>query len=169
MSVKRFIKLGTIAAGALLVASCAKDGNLLEGTENLSLDGLGKLVRFPGQSGEMYTTEAPHNQVYLFDYDSSRVMSKYVASVNAQSKYLKTHPNARILLAGNTDDRGSREYNVALGERRARSVAHMMRMSGVDRHQMRVVSYGKEKPVNPAHTDEARAENRRVEMTYEAK
>lgn len=169
MGVKCLIKLGTIAAGALLVASCSNTGNLLEGT-GLSLDGLGKFTHFPGQAaGEMYTTEAPHNQVYLFDYDNSKVHSKYTASINAQAKYLKSHPKARILLAGNTDDRGSREYNVALGERRARSVAHMMRMAGVEKHQMRIVSYGKEKPVNLGHSDEARAENRRVELTYEAK
>lgn len=169
MSGKRLFKLGTLAAGALLVASCSKNGNLLEGSDSLSLDGLGKLTRFSSHPGEMFTTQAPHNQVYLFDFDSNHVHSKYMDSINAQARYLKSHPSARIMLAGHTDDRGSREYNVALGERRARAVEHVMRMSGVDRQQMRVVSYGKEKPVNPAHTEEARAENRRVEMTFEAK
>ncbi len=169
MSVQSLLKLGSIAATALLVASCSKSGTLLDGTD-LSLNGLGKLTHFAGQAaGEMYTTDAPHNQVYLFAYDSSTLASKYVASANAQAKYLKSHPSARILLAGNTDERGSREYNVALGERRARSVAHMMRMAGVNKQQVRVVSYGKEKPVNFGHTDEDRAQNRRVELSYEAK
>ena len=169
MSVKSLLKIGTIATAALLIASCSKSGNLLDGTD-LSMNGLGRLTHFPGQvAGEMFTTDAPHNQVYLFAYDSSTVASKYMASVNAQAKYLKSHPSARILLAGNTDERGSREYNVALGERRARSVAHMMRMAGVDKHQMRVISYGKEKPVNMGHTDADRAQNRRVELSYEAK
>ncbi len=169
MSVKSLLKIGTIATAALLIASCSKSGNLLDGTD-LSMNGLGRLTHFPGQAaGEMFTTEAPHNQVYLFAYDSSTVASKYMASVNAQAKYLKSHPSARILLAGNTDERGSREYNVALGERRARSVAHMMRMAGVDKNQMRVISYGKEKPVNMGHTDADRAQNRRVELSYEAK
>ena len=169
MSVKSLLKIGTIAATALFIASCSNGGHLLDGT-GLDLHGLGSLTHFPGQAaGEMYTTEAPHNQVYLFAYDNSTVASKYVASVNAQAKYLKSHASARILLAGNTDERGSREYNVALGERRARSVAHMMRMAGVDKHQMRVISYGKEKPANLGHTDEDRTQNRRVELSYEAK
>ena len=169
MSVKCLLKIGAITAGALLLASCSKNGNLLDGT-GLSVDGLGRLTHFAGQeAGEMYTTQAPHNQVYLFAYDSSTVASKYVASVNAQAKYLKSHPSARVLLAGNTDERGSREYNVALGERRAKSVAHMMRMAGVDKRQLRVISYGKEKPVNRGTSDEARAENRRVDLNYEAK
>jgi peptidoglycan-associated lipoprotein len=169
MRAKSLLKLGVVTAGALLVASCSKSGNLLDGT-GLSANGLGHLTHFSGQEpGEMYTTKAPHNQTYLFAYDNSSVASKYVASINAQAKYLKTHPTARVLLAGNTDERGSREYNVALGERRAKSVEHMMRMAGVDRHQLRVISYGKEKPVNLGHSDEAREQNRRVDLTYEAK
>jgi peptidoglycan-associated lipoprotein len=169
MNLKALLKLGTMATAALCIASCSKSGNFLDGTD-LSMNGLGKLTHFAGQApGEMYTTEAPHNQVYLFTYDNSTVAQKYLASIHAQAKYLNTHPSARILLAGNTDERGSREYNVALGERRARSVAHAMRMEGVKKHQMRVVSYGKEKPVNLGHTDEDRLQNRRVELTFEAK
>ncbi|MDX2346370.1 MAG: OmpA family protein [Legionella sp.] len=169
MQIKNLLKIGTLASATLLLASCSKSGNLLDGTD-LSMNGLGRLTHFAGQAaGEMFTTEAPHNQTYLFTYDNSAVASKYVASVHAQAKYLKTHPSARILLAGNTDERGSREYNVALGERRARSVAHMMRMDGVKKHQMRVVSYGKEKPANLGHTDEDRLQNRRVDLSYEAK
>ncbi len=157
------LKLGTAASAALLLASCSKSGNLLDGTD-LSMNGLGKLTHFAGQAaGEMYTSEAPHDQRYLFAYDNSTVASKYVASIHAQAKYLNSHASARILLAGNTDERGSREYNVALGERRARAVAHMMRMAGVQKHQMRVVSYGKERPVNFGNTDEDRAQNRRVD------
>ena len=91
-----------------------------------------------------------------------------MSSVNSQANYLKNHPNARILIAGHTDERGSREYNIALGERRANTVAEVIRMSGVSRNQMRIVSYGKERPANLAHDEESRSQNRRVELTYEA-
>lgn len=169
MGVKSILKIGTMTAAAFFLASCSKSGNLLDGTD-LSMNGLGRLTHFAGQApGEMYTTNAPHDQVYLFAYDNSSVDSKYVASINAQAKYLKSHPNARILLAGHTDEKGSREYNVALGERRAHAVAHIMRMEGIGNHQLRIVSYGKEKPVNMGHSDEARAQNRRVELSYESK
>ncbi|MCH9689181.1 MAG: peptidoglycan-associated lipoprotein, partial [Gammaproteobacteria bacterium] len=83
MNIKTILKLGTITTAALFIASCSKSGTFLDGTD-LSMNGLGKLTHFAGQEpGEMYTTDAPHNQVYLFAYDSSTVASKYMASVNA--------------------------------------------------------------------------------------
>lgn len=167
----KLFKLGLVAAGIVLLASCSKtpgsaDGNFNEGA---SAHGLGQFSHFAGQEpGESYTTQAPHNQRYLFAYDDSSFASKYRPSLMAQADYLKSHPGARILLAGHTDERGSREYNVALGERRANTVADLMRMWGVSRHQMRVVSYGKERPLYMGHDTEAHKQNRRVELTYEA-
>ena len=116
----------------------------------------------------MYTTKAPHNQMYHFAYDSSVLASKYTPSANAQADYLMSHPGARILLAGHTDERGSREYNVALGEHRANTVAELMRMAGVNSQQVRVISYGKERPINLGHNEDSHSQNRRVELTYEA-
>jgi len=152
------------------MASCSRlhhNNGFTDGS--LMTNGLGQLEHFAGQNaGEMYTTQAPHNQVYRFAYDDSTLAEKYIASVHAQANYLRTHPGARILLAGHTDERGSREYNVALGERRANHVAQIIRMAGVSREQVRVVSYGKERPANLDHDEESHAQNRRVELTYEA-
>jgi peptidoglycan-associated lipoprotein len=122
---------------------------------------------FQGES-ESYTTQAPHNQIYLFDYDSSNLASKYMPSIHAQAEYLKGHPGAKVLLAGHTDERGSREYNIALGEHRAKKVAHILRMAGVASSQIRVVSYGKERPAYTGNNQESYRQNRRVEFTYEA-
>lgn len=163
---------GLVAASVLFITACSKTPGSMDGSAadgGLSAHGLGSANGFAGQeAGEMYTTQAPHNQIYLFSYDSSALAEKYVPSVNAQAEYLKSHSGARILIAGNTDERGSREYNVALGERRANTVADIMRMAGVSRDQMRVVSYGKERPVNLGHDEASHAQNRRVELTYEA-
>lgn len=170
MKVKALTKLGLIAASVILVAACSKAPGSADGEDGgLTAHGLGDRMGFGGQqAGEMYTTKAPHNQIYLFSYDDSTLANKYVPSVNAQADYLKSNPGARVLIAGNTDERGSREYNVALGERRANTVADIMRMAGVSRQQMRVVSYGKERPVNLGHDEASHAQNRRVELTYEA-
>jgi peptidoglycan-associated lipoprotein len=173
MNARSFGKLGLVAASVILLASCSKHlGTAADGTGangGLEAHGLGQMGRFAGQeAGEMYTTQAPHNQIYLFSYDDSNLAQKYVPSVNAQADYLKTHPGARVLIAGHTDERGSREYNVALGERRANTVAELMRMAGVSRQQMRIVSYGKERPANLGHDEASHAQNRRVELTYEA-
>ena len=172
MNVRSIVKLGLVLSCAILITACSKTpggANGMGDNGGLSANGLGQSGGFSGQeAGEMYTTKAPHNQIYLFAYDDSGLNNKYVASVNAQAEYLKSHPGARVLIAGNTDERGSREYNVALGERRANTVADIMRMAGVDRQQMRVVSYGKERPANLGHDEESHAQNRRAELTYES-
>ena len=139
MSVGRMTKYGLIAAGLVLVAACSKTPGSagMGGEDGLLANGLGLNGGFAGQqAGEMYTTKAPHNQIYLYGYDDSTLQEKYVPSVNAQADYLKSHPGARVLVAGNTDERGSREYNVALGERRANAVADLMKSDGVKPSQI---------------------------------
>lgn len=172
MRPKSFLNLGLIAASIILLASCSKSPGSADGGYNdgdMSAHGLGQFTRFAGQEpGESYTTQAPHNQRYLFAYDDANLAHKYMASLNAQSEYLKSHPGARVLIAGHTDERGSREYNIALGEHRANAVAEIMRMNGVARHQLRVVSYGKERPANFGHDEASHMQNRRAELTYEA-
>jgi peptidoglycan-associated lipoprotein len=169
MKLGTMMKQGVVFISVLLLAACAKHGGGAD-SGGLSANGLGDAFGgFGGhEAGEKYSTKAPSDQIYLFQYDDSALAEKYVASVNAQANYLRNHPNARILLAGHTDERGSREYNVALGERRANTVAEVIRMVGVNRDQIRVVSYGKERPANIGHDDAAHAQNRRVELTYEA-
>ncbi|MDR3442774.1 MAG: peptidoglycan-associated lipoprotein Pal [Legionella sp.] len=166
-------KLGLLAASVLFVAACSKAPGSADGAgmgdAGASAQGLGQFTHFAGQeAGESYTTQAPHNQLYLFSYDDSNLNPKYLPSVNAQAEYLKSHSGAHVLVAGHTDERGSREYNVALGEHRANTVADILRMAGVNRQQIRVVSYGKERPINLGHDDASHAQNRRVEFTYEA-
>ena len=168
MNARSFLKLGLVAASIVLIASCSKTPGSADGL-GANAHGLGQLTHFNGQdAGEMYTTEAPHNQLYHFAYDNSTLAQKYIPSVNAQAQYIKAHPGAHVLIAGHTDERGSREYNIALGERRAETVASLLRMAGVSHQQMRVVSYGKERPLNLGHDDESHSQNRRVEFIYEA-
>jgi peptidoglycan-associated lipoprotein len=172
MMVKKVLKFGLVAASVLLMASCSKSPHGQASgmaDADASAYGVGDGARFAGQdAGESYTTQAPHNQIYLFSYDDATVNTKYMPSINAQISYLKSHPSARILIAGHTDERGSREYNVALGERRANSLAELFQMAGVGRDQVRVVSYGKERPANLGHDEASHLQNRRDELTYEA-
>ena len=172
MKLKTILKQGVIIVCALLFAACSKNsGSGLDGDGGAFSQGLGNAFGFRGQeAGEMYTTKAPHNQIFLFGYDDFTVNSKYDSAIRGQAKYLAAHPGARIMIAGHTDERGSREYNIALGEKRAKAVAEIMRMTpGVQRHQIRVVSYGKEQPVALGHDESSRMQNRRAEVTYEAK
>jgi peptidoglycan-associated lipoprotein len=105
-------------------------------------------------------------RVVYFAYDSSEVSAQDQAVVEAHANYLLQNPGQRILLEGHADERGSREYNIALGERRALSVARMMQLLGVADSQIRSVSYGEERPSDAGHDEAAWTQNRRVELVY---
>ena len=105
------------------------------------------------------------NIVY-FDYNSSEIPQQYLAVVSANAAYLVKYPTARLRLEGNTDERGSREYNIGLGERRAQTVRRALMAQGVAEGQVATVSYGEERPAVPGDDEAAYAQNRRVEFVY---
>lgn len=101
-----------------------------------------------------------------YDYDSFTVKNEYRALVLAHAQYLRDNMNASVLLQGHTDERGSREYNLALGQRRADSVKNMMLLSGARDVQVESVSLGEEKPATVGHGESAWAQNRRTNIVY---
>jgi peptidoglycan-associated lipoprotein len=105
-------------------------------------------------------------RVVYFDFDSAVIQGQGVDVVAAHAKYLAGRPEARVRLEGNTDERGSREYNIGLGDRRAQSVRRAMLLQGVSEGQITTVSYGEERPADPGHDEAAWAKNRRVEIVY---
>ena len=105
-------------------------------------------------------------RVVYFDFDSSEIKGAGVALVEAHARYLVAHPNAHVRLEGNTDDRGSHEYNIGLGERRAQAVKRAMLLQGVTERQLDTVSYGAERPAVAGSDDAAWAKNRRTEINY---
>ena len=107
-------------------------------------------------------------RVVHFDYDSSDLSQTDLATLNAHASYLSKNSSAKITLTGHTDERGTREYNMALGERRAKSVQAFLVTNGARSAQIDTVSYGKEQPVNEGHDEAAWSENRRVEINYDA-
>ncbi len=169
------IVLSCFFSGFLFLAGCASQGvsapvtDVRDTGRGVKSYGVGDSVSFKSEEpGERYTTKAPHNQVYLFPFDNAVFASKYHPSLDAQATYLMEHPSARVLLSGHTDSRGSREYNIALGERRAKSVYEFLRVAGVPKRQIRLVSYGEERPVAYGHDESSYRQNRRVELDYEA-
>ena len=101
-----------------------------------------------------------------FDFDSFVVKDEYRPLVEAHARYLQQNRTARMTIQGNTDERGSREYNIALGQKRADAVKRMMLLLGATDAQIETVSFGKEKPKNPGHDEAAWAENRRDDILY---
>ena len=102
-----------------------------------------------------------------FDFDKYVVNDKYNSMVLSHARYLRDNSNANIRLEGNADGRGSREYNLALGQRRADSVKRVMTLAGTQESQIESVSYGEEKPRAVGHNEAAWAENRRADIRYQ--
>jgi len=101
-----------------------------------------------------------------FDFDSFVVKDEYRPLVEAHARYLQQNRTARMTIQGNTDERGSREYNIALGQKRADAVKRMMLLLGATDQQIETVSYGEERPKNAGHDESAWAENRRDDIVY---
>jgi peptidoglycan-associated lipoprotein len=101
-----------------------------------------------------------------FNFNRAYVHSRYEPLLRAQAKYLFAHRSARVLLEGNCDERGTVGYNLALGERRAHAVAHLLEMLGASPAQISIVSYGKERPIAHGNDPTAWAVNRRVDIVY---
>jgi peptidoglycan-associated lipoprotein len=102
-----------------------------------------------------------------FDFDSFTIKDEYKPLIEAHAKYLSTNKGRRILIQGNTDDRGSREYNLALGQKRAEAVRRALAILGVPDAQMEAVSLGEEKPKAIGSDESAWAENRRADIAYQ--
>ncbi len=101
-----------------------------------------------------------------FDFDSYSVKSDYQGMLGDHAKYLGSNKGRKILIQGNTDERGTSEYNLALGQKRAEAVRRSLSSLGVPENQMEAVSLGKEKPKAQGHDEAAWAENRRADITY---
>ena len=102
----------------------------------------------------------------FFEYDSNVVKDEYRGMVQAHSRYMGDKRDSRIRIEGNCDERGSREYNLALGQRRAESVKKMMTVLGVGDARIETISYGEEKPMSPGHDEQAWSQNRRADIKY---
>ena len=105
-------------------------------------------------------------RVIYFDFDKSDVKAEYRDVLAAHAAYMAASPSARATLEGHADERGSREYNIGLGERRAQSVRRMLMIQGASASQISTVSFGEERPVALGSDEDSWAQNRRVEIKY---
>jgi peptidoglycan-associated lipoprotein len=106
--------------------------------------------------------------VIYFDFDSDQISKDYMDLIAHHGKFLANNPDMKLRIEGHADERGTREYNVALGNRRAQSVRRLISFQGTSSSQVTVISYGEEKPVALSHDEEAWRLNRRTELVYES-
>jgi peptidoglycan-associated lipoprotein len=138
------------AAGASTQGSALGDANGANGARGLGAEGTGVLAR----------------KVIYFDFDRSEIKPEFADIVKAGAQNLTGRPGLKIKLEGNTDERGTREYNIGLGERRAQAVRRALMLQGVAEAQITTVSFGAERPAAEGDDETAWAQNRRVELVY---
>jgi len=115
-----------------------------------------------GETGAMM----PDERLVYFAFDSSNIDAEYTEILQAHGEYLANNPQASVVVEGHTDERGTREYNLALGERRAQAVAQVLSLNGAADSQLETVSFGEEQPAVNGDSEEAMSQNRRAELVY---
>ena len=118
------------------------------------------------QSGREGAGPVGVSRILYFDYDSYIIKPDYQSLIESHARFIKASPARKVMLEGHTDDRGGREYNLALGQKRAEAVSRALGLLGVPSAQIEAVSFGKEKPAVPGNNENAYAQNRRVELSY---
>lgn len=144
------------------VETGAVDTGVDTGVEVGGVEGVGGFVGDPLQDPDSLLSK----RTVYFDFDKSDIKSEAREIIEAHARYLSDHPSVRIVLEGHADERGTREYNLGLGERRAKSVQQVMTLLGASSSQIEVVSYGEERPAAMGHDEDAWQLNRRVEFVY---
>jgi peptidoglycan-associated lipoprotein len=178
---KRMLTIALVIAGAALLAGCPKKPKDLPqagtsvpsastsssadgastSTSPLGGDSANGARGIPGEG-----TGALARKVIYFDFDKSEIKPEFADIITAAAKNLSGNPNMKLKLEGNTDNRGTREYNIGLGERRAQAVRRALMLQGVAESQVSTVSFGAERPAAEGDDEAAWSQNRRVEVVY---
>lgn len=173
LSLQRLTKLlkgGLLLTLLLAMTACANKKGAGQGGQSDEMGAMGDAdsMRFYGSDLNSEEQRSGRDKnTYYFDYDRYEVSEQDVARISAHANKLLSNPQARVRVEGHADERGSREYNVALGERRAKAVTNVLLLKGVNQNQLNMVSYGKEKPASLGHDESAWSRNRRAVIVYE--
>lgn len=181
-------KAVVLALAMTFIAGCSSTGEQEYGADGVDAQpvdqeggsevyggGDGSGVSSRGLSDEQAAAEESRRQdmalrdvrTIYFDFDSSEIRAESRDVLMAHARYLANNPSTEVVLKGHTDERGTTEYNLALGERRGQAVARYLAVNGVSRDRVETVSYGEERPAMSGSSEEAYAQNRRVEIEYE--
>ena len=161
---KPVLKTPANAAGSVVPGGAAASQSGADANANAAADQAGSAGSGTGKEGA--SAPAGVARLVYFDFDSSEIRPEFVGVIAAHAKALSANASIRVRLEGHSDERGSPEYNIGLGERRAQAVRRALLLQGVAEAQLSTVSYGEERPAVPGETEEAWAKNRRVEFIY---
>ena len=184
MQFKSYAKSLAVAVSLAVMAGCSSTG----GSQDGSMDGTGTAGaggvagqgvtrgqasgsqlgqgQGVGQGQAQAQARIPDQRTIYFDYDRDTIRPEFESVLNAHAQYLRANPNVSTILQGHADERGTREYNLGLGERRAQSIERYLTVQGVSPSQLEIVSYGEERPAVDGHSEQSYAQNRRVVFDY---
>jgi peptidoglycan-associated lipoprotein len=163
-------RLGIIMLSVALLAGC--ETTAVQEGEGAAVEDKGAQAQGAGAGGRFAgdplndPASLLSKRVVYFDFDSSAISGEARAIIEAHGKYLAENPGIAIVLEGHADERGTREYNIALGERRANAVRQLIMLLGSASLQLQTVSYGEEQPAAMGHDEATWQLNRRVELVY---
>ncbi|HEX6638276.1 MAG TPA: peptidoglycan-associated lipoprotein Pal [Steroidobacteraceae bacterium] len=171
MKMKNTIAVALLAGSLVLFAGCkTKPEEQPQQTSQTTTSDTSGLDTSPvssddtaiqGPSGELLS-----QRIVFFDFDRAEIRADSQSIVTAHAAFLAKSPSVKVRLEGHADERGSREYNIGLGERRAQAVRRALLLQGVAEAQLSTVSYGEERPASAGSDEQAYAQNRRVEIVY---
>lgn len=171
----RVAPLFVVLVSALALTGCPKRNQTVEGSgtpQDTGASTSGAGTTNAGEGTNLTAEQAALQElqragmIIYFDYDRAEIKPEYVSVVAAHAKYLNAGAGRKVRLEGHADERGSREYNIGLGERRAQAVRRALLLQGVTEDQITTVSYGEERPAVQGSDEAAYAKNRRVELVY---
>lgn len=180
MQLNKILKGLLIAVPVMTLAACSSSSNVDE-TASTTNEPVETVVQDTNEAVEVQTMTAEQiaeeelrekyealrqEQVIYFDFDKATVEGKFADLLRAHAEFLIQNPSVKVLVEGHADERGTPEYNIALGEHRGQAVEKYLESLGVSASQISVVSYGEEKPMVESHTEEAFAKNRRAVLVY---
>lgn len=177
MRLKKLVKGAAVALPILALAACGSTSTTETDsaetnqqtstvTDNTVQTGAVAPVLTPEEKRRLELTELRKEHIIYFDFDTSKISGEYARLLEAHAEYLREHPSVALLIEGHADERGTPEYNIALGERRAKAVTKYLESLGVGSSQIETVSYGEEKPLDNSRTDNGFAKNRRAVLVY---
>mgnify|MGYP000739784930 CR=1 FL=1 len=180
MRLRKFVKGVAIALPLLALAACSSNdaeqtstASTNTNTETASTStssgvqtGTASRIKSPEEIRQEKMDRLRREHIVYFDFDKSRIDSSFSEVLDAHAEFLRDNSNVSVLVEGHADERGTPEYNIALGERRALAVSRYLINSGVSESQVTVVSYGEEKPAVKSRTEAAHAKNRRAVLVY---
>ena len=172
----KYVRLGLVVAAAT-IAGCATEGNQATNTSASAQPAARSASAAPApapaphsamgiMTGASGAKTAPMMRSIYYAYDQAEVTPESRKVIEANAEYLRSNPKLKVVVEGNADERGSAEYNVALGQRRADGVSKIMTLLGINSERIETVSFGKEKPKVVGHDESAWSQNRRSDIVF---